>query len=71
MPIQVSIRSEHDAETGPGYDLICGQGRLEAFMALGHKEIPAIVVEIQGGAADSQSGGKYRAALSAADGFDQ
>lgn len=28
------------------YDLICGQGRIEAFLALGHKEIPAIVKEI-------------------------
>jgi len=26
--------------------LVCGQGRIEAFVALGHKEIPAIVVEI-------------------------
>ena len=45
MPIQVSLRSENEPEE-PGYDLICGQGRMEAFMALGHKEIPAIVVEI-------------------------
>jgi ParB family transcriptional regulator, chromosome partitioning protein len=44
-PIQVSLRSESEAE-GSGYDLICGQGRIEAFLALGHKEIPAIVVEI-------------------------
>jgi ParB family chromosome partitioning protein len=44
-PIQVSLRSENEAE-GPGYDLICGQGRIEAFLALGHKEIPAIVIEI-------------------------
>jgi ParB family chromosome partitioning protein len=28
------------------YDLVCGQGRLEAFIALGQKEIPAIVVEV-------------------------
>ena len=44
-PIQVSLRS---AEEGmePGYDLVCGQGRMEAFLALGHKEIPAIVVEV-------------------------
>lgn len=27
------------------YDLVCGQGRLEAFQALGEIEIPAIVVE--------------------------
>src|SRR5215203_4213974 len=43
-PIQVSLRSADEAE-GPGYDLVCGQGRIEAFLALGHKEIPAIVVE--------------------------
>jgi ParB family chromosome partitioning protein len=45
MPIQVSRRPATDKEEA-GYDLICGQGRVEAFMALGHKEIPAIVVEI-------------------------
>lgn len=44
-PIQVSLRAESEGE-GPGYDLVCGQGRIEAFTALGHKEIPAIVVEI-------------------------
>ena len=27
------------------YDLVCGQGRLEAFIALGQTEIPALVVE--------------------------
>ena len=27
------------------YNLVCGQGRLEAFIALGQKEIPAIVIE--------------------------
>lgn len=45
MPIQVSLRAEHEP-AGPKYDLVCGQGRLEAFMALGYKEIPARVVEI-------------------------
>jgi ParB family chromosome partitioning protein len=29
-----------------GYDLVCGQGRLEAFIALGQTEIPAVVVEV-------------------------
>jgi ParB family transcriptional regulator, chromosome partitioning protein len=44
-PIQVSLRAR--GENGEaGYDLVCGQGRLEAFVALGHKEIPAIVVEV-------------------------
>lgn len=44
-PIQVSIRSAQETEE-PGYDLVCGQGRIEAFIALGHKEIPAIVVDV-------------------------
>lgn len=44
-PIQVSLRAT-DEEGGPGYDLVCGQGRMEAFTVLGHKEIPAIVVTI-------------------------
>ena len=40
-PIVVARR----VEPGDGklYDLVCGQGRLEAFMALGQSEIPAIV----------------------------
>ncbi|RRN63482.1 plasmid partitioning protein RepB C-terminal domain-containing protein [Caulobacter sp. 602-1] len=40
-PITVSRRTD-----GSGYDLICGQGRLEAFVALGQAEIPAIVAEV-------------------------
>jgi ParB family chromosome partitioning protein len=44
-PIQVSLRSAEEG-TEPGYDLVCGQGRMEAFLALGYKEIPAIVVEV-------------------------
>lgn len=39
-PITVSSRLD-----GTGYDLVCGQGRLEAFVALGQATIPAIVVE--------------------------
>lgn len=39
-PITVSQRPD-----GLGYDLVCGQGRLEAFMALGEKAIPAVVIE--------------------------
>lgn len=30
---------------GPRYDLVCGQGRLEAFRNLGQRQIPAIVVD--------------------------
>jgi ParB family chromosome partitioning protein len=39
-PITVSARPGRS-----GYDLVCGQGRLEAFVALGQTEIPAIVLE--------------------------
>ena len=44
-PIQVSLRDESEPE-GVGYDLICGQGRIEGCIFLGYKEIPAIVVKI-------------------------
>jgi len=42
-PITVARRTE--PTDGKPYDLVCGQGRLEAFMALGQAEIPAIVKE--------------------------
>jgi len=45
MPITVSLRAASET-AGLKYDLVCGQGRMEAFIALGHHEIPAIVVEI-------------------------
>lgn len=31
-------------EDGPLYDLVCGQGRLEAFRQLGQTEVPALIV---------------------------
>ena len=40
-PITVTRRAEAG---GPFYDLVCGQGRLEAFLELGQKEVPALVV---------------------------
>ncbi|WFN88394.1 plasmid partitioning protein RepB C-terminal domain-containing protein [Agrobacterium pusense] len=42
-PITVSKKSidEHEAN----YDLVCGQGRIEAFVALGQAHIPAMVIE--------------------------
>lgn len=43
-PIKVSHRAVRDGED-PGFDLVCGQGRIEAFIALGYTEIPAVVVE--------------------------
>ena len=40
-PITVTRRTEPD---GDHYDLVCGQGRLEAFRALGQVDVPALVV---------------------------
>jgi ParB family chromosome partitioning protein len=40
-PITVTRRAEAD---GPFYDLVCGQGRLEACRELGHSDVPALVV---------------------------
>ena len=40
-PITVTRRAEAG---GPYYDLVCGQGRLEAFRMLGQSEVPALVV---------------------------
>jgi ParB family chromosome partitioning protein len=37
-PITVS-----GGENGDPYQLVCGQGRIEAFLALGQKEIPAVI----------------------------
>jgi ParB family transcriptional regulator, chromosome partitioning protein len=52
MPIQVRDISERAAskrkrEDGGHYryELICGQGRLEAFRELGEKKIPALIIE--------------------------
>lgn len=42
-PITVARRAE--PVDGKLYDLVCGQGRLEAFTALGQAEIPAIIRE--------------------------
>jgi ParB family chromosome partitioning protein len=41
-PITVSMRERHN--DGTQYDLVCGQGRVEAFLALGQPTIPAIII---------------------------
>lgn len=41
-PITVSRRTEPDEE-GKLFDLVCGQGRLEAFIELGEPLIPAVI----------------------------
>jgi ParB family chromosome partitioning protein len=41
-PITVARRDQAD---GPHYELVCGQGRLEAYRALGQEKIPALVID--------------------------
>jgi ParB family chromosome partitioning protein len=41
-PITVARRDP--ARDGTAYDLVCGQGRLEAFIKLGEKSIPAVIL---------------------------
>lgn len=41
-PITVKKRQ---CEGEPRYDLVCGQGRLEAYQALGQRDIPAVIVD--------------------------
>jgi ParB family chromosome partitioning protein len=42
-PITVTLC--HSREPGKEYDLVCGQGRMEAFMACGQTHIPAIIID--------------------------
>jgi ParB family chromosome partitioning protein len=41
-PITVARR---DGADGARYDLACGQGRVEAYQALGQREIPALIID--------------------------
>lgn len=41
----ITVTPCHSKEPGKQYDLVCGQGRLEAFLACGQTEIPAIVID--------------------------
>lgn len=42
----ITVRRREMMKNGKEYDLVCGQGRLEAFIDAGEKEIPAIVIEV-------------------------
>ena len=42
----IKVGRGKDTNGKPAYKLVYGQGRLEAFVALGQTEIPAIVVDI-------------------------
>lgn len=41
----ITVAPCHSGAAGKDYDLVCGQGRLEAFMACGQTHIPALVVD--------------------------
>ena len=41
----ITVAQREPSPEGKPYDLACGQGRLEAYIALGQTEIPAIVIE--------------------------
>ncbi len=43
-PITVSPRK--DTKNGKKYDLVCGQGRLEAFISAGETKIPSLIREV-------------------------
>ncbi len=45
-PIKVSTRASDADDRGFSYNLVCGQGRMEAFKALGRTTIPAIIVSL-------------------------
>lgn len=42
----ITLTRECEGQGSDGFDLICGQGRLEAFIALGQREIPAIIENV-------------------------
>jgi len=41
----ITVAKRPPSEDGTRYDLVVGQGRMEAFLALGHTSIPANVIE--------------------------
>lgn len=43
----ITVTMHELSPDGTRYELVCGQGRLEAFLALGETSIPAIVVDVE------------------------
>jgi ParB family transcriptional regulator, chromosome partitioning protein len=41
----ITVRRKPERGVSPRYDVICGEGRLEAFKRLGQSEIPVVVVD--------------------------
>ena len=42
----ITLTASKSGIAGKDYDLVCGQGRMEAFMACGQTEIPAIIIDV-------------------------
>lgn len=42
----ITVAPQKDSKNGKKYDLVCGQGRIEAFIAAGETEIPAVIREV-------------------------
>ena len=42
----VTVTKCHSGASGKDYDLICGQGRMEAFITRGQTKIPALVIDV-------------------------
>jgi ParB family transcriptional regulator, chromosome partitioning protein len=42
----ITVTKRELAKDGTRYDLVCGQGRIEAFIALGQSTIPANIIEV-------------------------
>ncbi len=42
----ITVTPQTEAQNGKKYNLVCGQGRLDAFIAAGEKEIPALVIDV-------------------------
>lgn len=45
MKRPITVTPSRSKAEGKDYDLVCGQGRMEAFLACGQKEIPAIIID--------------------------
>jgi ParB family chromosome partitioning protein len=43
----ITVRPRKSETDSASYDLVCGQGRIEAFLQLGQTEIPAIVIDAE------------------------
>lgn len=45
MKRPITVTPTRSKAEGKDYDLVCGQGRMEAFLACGQKQIPAVIID--------------------------